>query len=554
MANADRLAQSWQDAHAREDPAALQRAIDSIDALITQNDLTARETWIKFMLQFRAKPQDWPLPTDEADEIIATGGGLISHFLKTYYNVPPEDLLGVDLPETARRSWSRFSDQPPPEPGVYRKRNGEWERKVGDQWHPYQPARAPEDLSPGAYAQDADGTWRPARLPEEFWSPDHRPSTRTGPGANTPIPTELLAPPLDPSRYVDDNGKPQTRREYTKDQFISMWEKMAGREMTLVEKMTAETGCVGVVNLLLGHQGSHPPTNLAFGDPHSHGVRAELEKVLAPGQIADKEAKRWEREFQQAGAAVQERGMNWKAVDGSGTTRTGAEHYYYCLTRLLAARSNAQEAWSSISQASKREMLENRRDARIDADRRVLDRVSGYRQRFNDILAVRPAGISEFLRLVKADPDLGQLDLKGLENNLPTGDPSEWKVVIFSKHFWSGQSERDGGTAVDHLRIHRGLEAPDPDRFKPHAVTGQVDMSGDLNQCKPGHVAFDYGFYDEKSGDWWHANHADSDDPTNPQLIYQSTSERFFASQNDFDSSVICIAFVRQSYSRELNS
>lgn len=78
-------------------------------------------------------------------------------------------------------------------------------------------------------------------------------------------------------------------------------------------------------------------------------------------------------------------------------------------------------------------------------------------------------------------------------------------------------------------------------------------MSGDHNWGKPGYANFDYGIYDEQTGSWWHANHADyrvysvGGDPLDPMKVYQSTPERFFSSYSDFDSAVICIGFVKNT-------
>ena len=104
--------------------------------------------------------------------------------------------------------------------------------------------------------------------------------------------------------------------------------------------------------------------------------------------------------------------------------------------------------------------------------------------------------------VARADPDLGKL--RDVGQNLPTGDPSEWKVGIFSKQFWSGQgpslalpleedpspiattfeSTRAPNTMkVSNAYQYPGASTPDARKFAPDSVTSQVDMSGYLIQA-----------------------------------------------------------------------
>ena len=59
------------------------------------------------------------------------------------------------------------------------------------------------------------------------------------------------------------------------------------------------------------------------------------------------------------------------------------------------------------------------------------------------------------------------------------------RPFIFSKRFWS------------------------MGRSYPTDADGKVDMTNDDGDRPPGEVNFDYGWYDEKSDSWWHANHCD---------------------------------------------
>lgn len=112
------------------------------------------------------------------------------------------------------------------------------------------------------------------------------------------------------------------------------------------------------------------------------------------------------------------------------------------------------------------------------------------------------------------------------------------KAVIFSKRFWSGGEEY----------------APDPD-------TGKVDLSGHHNEPRPrvgnyDPINFDYGLYDETTGNWWHANHCDF--PLSGSLdcgeafgdermeVYESNLSSYSKPLIDFDRQVFCVAVGRR--------
>jgi hypothetical protein len=97
--------------------------------------------------------------------------------------------------------------------------------------------------------------------------------------------------------------------------------------------------------------------------------------------------------------------------------------------------------------------------------------------------------------------------------------------------FWSNQDPDD-----------RKRKNPDPNAFKPDPKTGEVDMSGYKYREQPGFVNFDYAFWDEASNSFWHANHMDYGDPSDPMIVLQSTKEKFAQGYRDFDRVVYCIA------------
>ncbi len=117
-----------------------------------------------------------------------------------------------------------------------------------------------------------------------------------------------------------------------------------------------------------------------------------------------------------------------------------------------------------------------------------------------------------------------------LEANFP-----DKKAYIFSKRFWS-----------------HGREFPtDP-------ATGKVDVSSHSGDARPrvgsyDPVNFDYGLYDEKTGNWWHANHCDpvlsvsqsckdAYSASERMQVYESNLQSYSKPLIDFDTQIFCVA------------
>ena len=92
---------------------------------------------------------------------------------------------------------------------------------------------------------------------------------------------------------------------------------------------------------------------------------------------------------------------------------------------------------------------------------------------------------------------------------------SSTKYVMFGMLFWSNQ-DPDADARKN----------PDPSAFRGDPVTHKVDMSGYKYRRQPGRVNFDYGFWDDSTQSFWHANHSEQG-PDNPMIVYQSTKTRF---------------------------
>ena len=133
------------------------------------------------------------------------------------------------------------------------------------------------------------------------------------------------------------------------------------------------------------------------------------------------------------------------------------------------------------------------------------------------------------------------METKNKELHAMRADPAKaadapaGEYIMFAKMFWSNQAEGDNS-------------APDDKAFKPDPVTGEVDMTGYDYKGQPGFVNFDYGWWDDSSHCFWHANHMQYKDPVkrakNPMMVYQSTKEHFIRGYKDFDRCVFGVALA----------
>ncbi|RZU53790.1 microbial transglutaminase [Krasilnikovia cinnamomea] len=142
----------------------------------------------------------------------------------------------------------------------------------------------------------------------------------------------------------------------------------------------------------------------------------------------------------------------------------------------------------------------------------------------NDILATNPSR-TQFVAAVAQHPLLSRID--NVTDSLPGGPTSQWTAVIFSKRFYSKQDPSWTDEQADQA-------------FRPDPATGQVDMTDYRYRAKPGYVNFDYGWLDEGSGNWWHANHAEPG-----MKVYQSTLRHYSRPLLDFDRQVFSVTFGR---------
>ncbi|MBA3489117.1 MAG: hypothetical protein H0T78_06135 [Longispora sp.] len=148
----------------------------------------------------------------------------------------------------------------------------------------------------------------------------------------------------------------------------------------------------------------------------------------------------------------------------------------------------------------------------------TFEQARAVMQAFEWALQGNPS-VHEYRQRIAADPLLRQV------RNVPQYFPNGYSAaaitpVMFSKRFYMGG--------------YNGGE----DKYIPSRRTGQVDMSYYRYGAKPGYVNFDYGWFDPRTNNWWHANRAE------PGMeIYQSTLNYYSRGLMDFDGQVFSIAF-----------
>jgi len=114
------------------------------------------------------------------------------------------------------------------------------------------------------------------------------------------------------------------------------------------------------------------------------------------------------------------------------------------------------------------------------------------------------------------------------DKNYGGGKLGEYRAYIFAKLFWSNQNPDPEKRKVGDDKAYR----PDDQ--------GRVDMSSYQYRAQPGYINFDYGFWDEQTQSFWHANHAEPG-----MIVYQSTKEKFAAGYMDFDRVIYCVAIAK---------
>ena len=165
----------------------------------------------------------------------------------------------------------------------------------------------------------------------------------------------------------------------------------------------------------------------------------------------------------------------------------------------------------------------------------TFDHARAVSRALNDVLATAPT-VTKYGEAVGQHPLLSRLT--GVVSALPSSNPAEWRAVVFSKRFYANQNP-------DWNKRKKA----DTRSFKPDPGTGQVDMSGYRYKGRPDPsegvgadmVNFDYGWYDEATDSWWHANHAEPG-----MKVYQSTLKHYSQPLLNFDRQIFTVAMAKK--------
>ncbi|QEC47923.1 hypothetical protein FSW04_10310 [Baekduia soli] len=128
----------------------------------------------------------------------------------------------------------------------------------------------------------------------------------------------------------------------------------------------------------------------------------------------------------------------------------------------------------------------------------------------------------------------------------PSATTQVW--VVFGMLFWSNRADDE-----------RKRFKPDPKAFRPDPLTNRVDIYREMYNFGEGrtrdYTNFDFGFWDEATQTFWHANHGTYKGQKTIEQIYQSTPGRFAhafttatgeerVSYDDFDRVVYGVALT----------
>ncbi|WP_406280953.1 PspA/IM30 family protein [Nocardia sp. NBC_00881] len=338
-------------------------------------------------------------------------------------------------------------------------------------------------------------------------------------------------PPLDGHRT----------RAFTKDEIVQRWEAKIGRKMTPQELATLEWGCVGIASTLAGVPG-HPQYNLVFSDPTTYPRQFKADEKLAPLEQANNNLNQAKKSLRKAEEQLRDakKGLGRSQRSSPEVSKAKAEvDRLKTLVEKRREQDRAAAAKISLTPEERRSLLAERAAAQGEHSKRSLDLVRDVKRRIEDVIARGPANKEEFIRMKNEDSVLARV--RGLEAQfLPAGNPATWDVVTWAKDFYSGQDvARDNLGRVlinpDTGRPWPVATAPNPAAFEPDPVTGQVNMSRDLNFSKAAGMGnFDFNT-EVAPGLWADANHMEyrpgdprRDDPGpmgGPMKVYLSREE-----------------------------
>ncbi|MEY3015675.1 MAG: hypothetical protein RIT45_4410 [Pseudomonadota bacterium] len=315
--------------------------------------------------------------------------------------------------------------------------------------------------------------------------------------------------------YVYGSGYQTTQRKYEFGQYQAMWEKEQGRPMTESELATLRRGCIGITVLNTGADGN-PPLGEAYATfEQGHARMADIQKLV--NEHPDMTA----QNLKEAGIPL---GLSFPGTLGQ-----------------YKAVMFAKLFWSNQKAGPDQ--------AHFNAGKHDWDEEHVWEK--------KPVVLPNGLTIEQHMQQHGRSHLMRYIRE-EVGE-AEFQKLMEANH--------QENVKAYYMAWAKAVEKSDPEAFPIDEATGKVDMtrytyyhgrpkikkdSEGNDEYKGTYVNFDYGFWDEDSQSFWHANHMQYDQARygeqaekQPMLVYQSTKEKFAKGYFDFDRIVYGIALTK---------
>ncbi len=311
-------------------------------------------------------------------------------------------------------------------------------------------------------------------------------------------------------------GYKTTQRRYTFGKYQEMWERERGREMTAGEISVLKRGCIGITVLNLGGSGNPPLTEAYNTFEQGHKRMLDVQKMIddhpnmTAADLADAGIK---LDLKFSGVLSQYKSVMFAKLFWSNQ-KAGPDQQHF---------NEGKHEW--------------------DEDH-VWEKAA----------LVLPNG-KTLEAMVKEDGRQATIDY--IYNDL---GEAKFKEMTNANH--------QANVKAYYMAWAKAVEKKDPNAFPVDEATGKVDMSKYTEyhgrpkieeneetgeeEYKGTYVNFDYGFWDDTSQCFWHANHCQYDPERHgkdkaekqPMIVYQSTKDKFIKGYFDFDRVIFCVGLT----------
>ncbi len=322
------------------------------------------------------------------------------------------------------------------------------------------------------------------------------------------------------------------QRRYTFGQYQKMWEKDKGRKMTADELSTLKRGCIGITVLNLNATGS-PPFEEAYNTFEQAEVRLkDIQKIIEEHPNATA--------AEMKADATMNWGLNFQGKLGD-----------------FKAALYAKLFWS------------NQKKEPNQADFQAGEHQWNEEHVWKKEPMVLPNGmtVDQMLADKGRDATVEYINFNGEE----VKEEDKGKILEPGEYNKLADKAHSKNVSAYYLAWARAMKEKDPKAFPVDETTGKVDMTGYMYLGQPkikkdkdtgedeyagGFVNFDYGFWDESTQTFWHANHMqypekredgtpDERHKKQPMIVLQSTRAKFAKGYRDFDRIIYAIGLQK---------